>query len=326
MIDETGKSAFGAEEFSEMPTKDLNSQIVESVRTWILQNLPYDQGDASLTSYLNGLDARELLIRYHNWSSRFIRPRPRTVLKSAEFSRNPITLQRAHDLGFLVDDIEQGRDLMKYLSKDVVRNVVRAPGGRRPDLDLMLNDWRVHHLHISSQLDPDGFVNRDGPLLFCVFHPETAFLIDIMGHGDWTREHVLQVIAREWPDSGIVHEVRSALAGASPTLTDKQRANLRKNHMNATFEHDSKVYMPGGAMSAAGTSFAATRDTDIILQAVTDFTETVERDPRRLEEAFSRSGLTYPDHPKFEFAIQEDGPGIVETGSGAWINLKEWML
>jgi hypothetical protein len=325
MINEAGKSAFGAEEFSKMPTKGLESQLVESVRTWIFQNLPHDQSDASLTSYLNGLDAHELLIRYHNWGSRFIRPQPRTVLRSAEFSRNPIALQRTHDLALLVDDIERGRDLQKYLSKNVVRNVVRAPGGRRPDLDLMLNDWRVHHLHISSQLDPDGFVKRDGPLLFCVFHPDTAYLIDIMGHGDWTREHVLQVIAREWPAAGIIRQIQVAIAGASPALTDDERAALRAKHMNATFEHDGKVYMPGGALMAAGTSFAATLDTDRIMRAIKDFAETVERDPGRLQEAFSRSGLTYPEDPKFEFAIQDDGPGIIETGSTAWINLKEWM-
>jgi hypothetical protein len=134
--------------------KDLNSQLVESVRTWIFQNLPYDQRDGSPTSYLNGLDARELLTRYHNWSSRFIRPRPRTVLKSAEFSRNPIALQRARDLALLIDDIEQGRDLMKYLSKAVVRSVVRASGPTRRGVDRRrlgpAYSRRVGHGHKSS--------------------------------------------------------------------------------------------------------------------------------------------------------------------------------
>jgi hypothetical protein len=71
-------------------------------------------------------------------------PQPRTIHKSQAFQQNPLTAQRASDLAPMIADIEEGRDLTKYLSRDIVRAAVKVPGGRwRADLDLMLNDWRV---------------------------------------------------------------------------------------------------------------------------------------------------------------------------------------
>jgi hypothetical protein len=107
-------------------------------------------------------------------------------------------------------------------------------------LDLMLNDWGVHHLHISTQIDPDGFVNRskqkqaDEPLLFAFFQQQTAYLIEIMKHGDWTRDHVLEVLATEWPDEGVIYEVKGILGGARSN-TDEERAKLRAAGLSAPF-------------------------------------------------------------------------------------------
>src|SRR5208283_2811230 len=130
--------------------------------------------------------------------NRLVKPQPRTVLKSTAFQQNLVTAQRASDLAQIIDDIEQGRDLTKYLSRGVARAVAQVPGqSPRRDLDLMLNDWGVYHLHISSIVEADGFVKRDGPLLFASFKPHGAYLIDIMAHDDWTRRHILEVLACE---------------------------------------------------------------------------------------------------------------------------------
>jgi hypothetical protein len=82
----------------------------------------------------------------------------------------------------------------------------------------MLNDWGVHHLHISTQVGVDGYVRRGGPLLFPVFRPQVAYLIDIMGHRDWTRHHVLEMLATEWPNEGAIHDL-----GCSQSQRSKNR-------------------------------------------------------------------------------------------------------
>src|SRR5579883_318247 len=294
--------------------------LKESVRQWLINNLPYDRNDQALCAELQEKDARELLIVYHNWMSRHVRPVPRTVRKSQAFTSNPIVQQRASDLAVIIQDIEQGRDLTRYLSRGIktVADSASKPLNRRRDLDLMLNDWNVHHLHISTQLEADGFVKRDGPLMFAAFQPNVAFLIDVMQHGDWTREHVIRVIADEWPDEGIIHEIkgndRYKVVGLAAKYTEKEHQELRAAGINVLCEIDGRVFMPGGGMVSVGTTVRASRAADQLLMELEKFETFVRNNPDQMREAFVQHGVQYPDEPRFEFVfLHPEGYGVVET-------------
>src|ERR1700731_356646 len=226
--------------------------LTDDVRQWVLANLPYDRGDAKLVTCLNGLDAHAALIVYYNWASRFVPPQPRMVHKSRAFEQNPLTAQRMNDLVRIIFDIEQGRELTRYLSRGVARASVKLPGDHRTDIDLLLNDWGVHHLHLSSIVEADGFVKRDGPLLFISFTADDAYFIDIMKHGDWCRDHVLEVLASEWPHAGVIYEMKTP-APSNP-ITEKQRANLRGNGYTAAFTFGGRTFVPRGLMMTGGTT------------------------------------------------------------------------
>ena len=177
-------------------------------------------------------------------------PKPRTVHRSRAFLQNPLTTQRVSDLALINADIVGGRSLTKYLSRDIARAAVRAPGGRRADLDMILNDWGVHHLHISSVVEADGFVERDDPLLFVSFTADAAYLIDVLTHTDmrahkWVWHHVLEVLASEWPRAGVIYEAKG-VAASSPSITEEQRANLRGNRYNAAFSFGGRTFVPRG--------------------------------------------------------------------------------
>jgi hypothetical protein len=247
--------------------------LKESVRQWVLRELPYDRADADLVAHLNSLDAHGLLVVYHNWMSRLIKPQPRQVRKSNAFRQNPLTAARANELAQIIDDIESGRDLRKYLSRGVkvAASIPGKPFGKRRDLDLMLNAQGTHHLHISTQVEADGYVSRPKqgtapePLLFAVFQQQTAYLIDIMKHGDWTRDHVLKVLATEWPDEGLIHEVKGGkgfkVIGPRHNYTEDERGLLQMNGINTPVQIGHNVFMPAGGMtSAAGTTMAAGRE------------------------------------------------------------------
>lgn len=208
--------------------------LKESARRWVLDNLPYDKSDPDLSRYLGNQDAHGLLTIFHNWMSRLVRPVPRVVHRSRALLGNPIASARSGDLAVIVAHIEQGRDLGKYLSR-AVGIAAKVPGKklhRRRDLDLMLNDWGIHHLHISTQVEADGFVTRDGPLLFAAFRPDAAYLIDVMGHGDWVSDRLVQVLVDEWPDEGLVHEVKGGpgfkVTGLARPYTGEERLGLRR--------------------------------------------------------------------------------------------------
>lgn len=296
----------------------------ESVRQWVLRNLPYDQSDAALLAHLNSLDARGLLIVYHNWMSWLIKPQPRTVLKSKAFQQNLLSTQRASDLTQIIDDIEKGHDLRKYLSRGV-KSAAEIPGGplsRRRDLDLMLNAQGVHHLHISTVVDADGYVRRDGPLLFAVFKQAKAYLIDIMGHGDWTKDHVLNVMASEWPTDGVIHELKGVI-GLAHNYTEEERAKLQKHGINMLVQVGGKVFMPGGGVTGAGTTVAASRAADQLIIQIDEFEKTYAQKPTKMRAVFEKGGRSFPNgSPRYEFGIMPDGPGVIEMTSNVFVPFK----
>jgi hypothetical protein len=299
----------------------------ESVRQWVIGALPYDRANAQLVTHLNGLDARRLLIVYHNWMSRLIKPAARSVRKSKAFAKNPIVAGHAGNFAAIINDIENGRDLRRYLSRGV-EVAAEVPGkdfGRRRDLDLMLNDWGVHHLHISTEVEADGYVKRDGPLLFAIFRPKTAYLIDVMGHRDWTRDHIMEVLVDEWPDEGIIHQIKGSqgleVIGLARKYSEEERAKLRKKGINALLEVRGRVFMPAGGMTAAGTTIEASRAADRLLGDLGMFEEAFQNHPERLKTIFKSAGIIFPEKPEFEFIITEDGYGVIETRTGSFINL-----
>ncbi len=282
-----------------VPSVLASGSLQESIRQWVIGALPYDRADHEAVTYLRGLDAHGLLVLYHNWMNRRVRPLPRQIRKSKAFLQNPVVSQRAADFAQIAADIERGNNLRKYLSRDI--DVAFTPPGkpfkRRRDLDLMLNDWGVYHLHISNRVEADGFVARDEPLLFAAFKPQTAYFIDVLRHGDWTRDHVLEVLASEWPDEGIIYR----LNGLNPelNLSDEQRKVLRNKYGNAPFSYEGKVYIPAGMMSAGtGTTYWATLEASKLLEQAKAFEMKLTNYP---------DWTNSPDEPQFKFEMQNDG-------------------
>jgi hypothetical protein len=188
-------------------------------------------------------------------------------------------------------------------------------------LDLMLNDWGVHHLHISTQIEPNGFVKRDGPLLFAVFKPQVAYLIDIMKHGDWTRDRVLEVLATEWPDEGVIYEVKGILDGPK-SYSNEERAKLRAAGLSAPFvKINGRFFAPAGGISAAGTSDNASISSGHIMRTLALFEERIRADPTPIIETIRHHGGRPTDAPEFEFSFFQDGFGVIETTSGVAIGL-----
>jgi hypothetical protein len=51
-----------------------------------------------------------------------------------------------------------------------------------------------------------------------MFRPNTAYLIDIVDHGGWTREHVFKTVVSAWPDQNLFWELKGIL----PQFSDDQ--------------------------------------------------------------------------------------------------------
>lgn len=298
--------------------------LQEDIRQHVLANLPHDPGDRS---ELAAKSACELLVFYKNWLDRLVAPRPRDVHISPALLSNPLAADPRYKPGLdqIVASLKVGTEITPHLSRAISHGYQAKDTTERKcirqDLDLLLNDWGILHLHLCTEIEADGFVKRSGPLLFAVFRPKDAYLIDILGHGAWTREHLIEVIVAEWPNAELVHELKGAL-GLNNRLTEQDRKVLRKKHANALFEFDGKVYMPAGGMMASGVSIRSVMAADQVLHCAKWFETELQNNPKFISETFTEMGLTPPSDPDLHFEFFEDsGYGVVERRTGMRIRL-----
>jgi hypothetical protein len=165
-------------------------------------------------------------------------------------------------------------------------------------------------------------VKRTDHLLFAVFMPEDAYFVDIMRHGDWTRDHVLEVMIREWPDAGLVHELPGVL-GLAAHASEADRKKLRSSAINAPFEFDRKVYVPARGLTSAGTSLPITIAVNQVFHTIQWFCRELKEDPEYVSKAIARRGLTPPAKPDLHFVFFDDGSyGVLEAQTGFRFILK----
>lgn len=198
-------------------------------------------------------DDERVYFAYFNMLKRLVPETPRDV-------RVATGLAVPHEVlaGFneLVRKIKGGEDLRAHLSKKIT------------DIkydDLLLNDWGFHHLHLGTRLDAKGFVDRTGPVLFARFEIETAFLIAIGQHGEWSNLDLLTSFVRTWPEVADKYSLRMTHRGSGPTSDDI--ATLRKKHGQALVVVDGHVFAPiGGGISSAGVGVEVVSRSDRVRQ------------------------------------------------------------
>lgn len=304
-----------------MPEIDLRS----SVRRWVLGELLPNEEDDALRTELKRKDTHELLIVHHNWTSRFVRPQPRRVHQSAALAENLLATQFKEALTQIATDIEEGRTLTKYLSKRVLV-VSQAPGEntklqKRKDLDLLLNDWGMHHLHLSTEVGEDGiFVERTGPLLISVFMPNDAYLLNIIEHGNWTSRNLLEILVREFPESETFHVIEGVI-GLRKEHSEEDHQRLRSAGANTAFMIDGRAIWPRGGMVSTGTTIVATRAADALLLAIEEFEEDWESKTSRRKQLLAEQGITLPGDAMLEFVVDEEGPGVLELKTRVFFRL-----
>jgi hypothetical protein len=287
--------------------------------------LPHDPSESA---ELAAMRVRDLLVVYANWRSRFVDASPRNVHISAKLRANPLYVdaQFVPAVAQIQRDLRIGFDVRPYLSRlvlvgyDGVRRTKQKVANKQKlaelrDLDLLLNDWGVHHLHLSTIMEPDGFVERTGPLLMAAFTPQDAYLIDIAPHGSWGDVDLLRTMVREWPDAGLMHELRGVL-GLSRTHTDAEYTMLRRAGIAAFFEIDGKFFTPRESLSTGGTTFKSVRRADDLLARVADFKERFSADPGFVARTMAEKGNIPVPSPDLHFEFFELGYGVVERQTG----------
>lgn len=294
------------------------------LRSFVLSTLPHRE-DAH--EELETGSTSELLIHYFNWYCRLVPQVRRRVHKSTELKGKiknfPTATRRA--LREIEEDISRGNDLTRYLSRGIRYGYIsrkNAPtkNKHRRDRDLMIYDWGLHHLHLSTVIERDGFVARSRDLLFAAFLANDAYLIDVAPHGSWYLRSLLETIVANWPDSGLLLPSLSGLRLAT-TFTDDQGLKLREAGVAANmFEFEDKVWVPRDFISTAGTSMRATRRADFILTQAEQLEHLIQADPRVVLNDMETAVGPIPS-PQFRFAIYDHDYGIFEESKDVFLRI-----
>lgn len=197
-----------------------------------------------------GTSDENISLQYFNLQRRLVTPAPREVLFSNNFTC-PVQLQASLD--YVVEKITKGESIKSNLSKKILKLEYN---------DDLLNDWGVYHLHLGTSLDNEGFAKRTGPLLFAKFDYDSAYLINVMPHGSWTKKEIIITIHDNWPES--IAQFRMKFDGLEKEITDDARKMLRRHHILSVVEvEDGIIYGPlGGGYTTSGLNAEVLRVSD----------------------------------------------------------------
>ena len=199
--------------------QDVNAELEDQLRSRVIAAMGDPSGD------LAAMRTVDVLGRWFNWQDRLISPRPRAVHDSAELLASKEAQGNAADLAQIRSEIESGADLTPRLAPRARTAYTptsdQGPLQRRRDLDLLLSDWGIHHLHLAHA------PQRSGLLLFVVFRPDDAYLLQLLPHGSWAKESLVEIIVRNWPDTGLMMGQLKGAIGLSQPISEADRQKLR---------------------------------------------------------------------------------------------------
>jgi hypothetical protein len=302
--------------------------LADTVTEWALGALPHDGSDPDVVAALRNKHPGALLALYHNWCNRLISVHPRKVMRSEPFNRRLVSAEQPDVIGKIIADIEQGVDLTRYLSRrvrvgfELPKNSTKKKLRQRQHLDLLLNEWKIHHLHLDATVEAHGFVKRGAPLLFAMFLPGKAYLLDIGTHDSFADECLAHIAIETWPDEQLFLEIKGILGprGGNAYSADDRR-QLRGVGLASFIQIGDRVFMPPGGITSAGTSTQATLWSNHVMRTLKKFEEQVRENPSRIIAFIREHGGDIHEAPEFKFAIFANGFGVIETQSGVPVNL-----
>ncbi len=177
----------------------------------------------------------KLCLLYMNLNRRLIESKPRTILKSKEFTC-PKGIE--NNLRDLENRIIIGEDLTPFLSRKLKK--LDFP-------DATLNEWGIYHLHLGGFKGPKRLSKGRNEILFAMFDENYFYFIQILTHKDWTNKEIINLVHRNW--SSLIARFKIRMNSFEKT-SDRDRDLWRNGGINTPIiMDDGTTYLcPGGGM------------------------------------------------------------------------------
>ena len=162
-------------------------------------------------------DPYKLIISYFTMRKRLVEKRPRRVYYPQGFTC-PEPLKAGLDV--LVHKFENGEDVNPHLSRTT--KTLEFP-------DMMLFDWNIHHFHLGTELEPDGYMSRTGDILYAIVSKDEVHFIIIHPHNHWSDLDLIEIVHQNWPELISTFKIDGKPEVA---FSSNEIAQLRKAHVN----------------------------------------------------------------------------------------------
>jgi len=308
--------------------------FIADAKQAILAVLPYDHADQSAIDNLRKMDEPTLFVYFFNYINRLIHPRVRQVFISNEYNSRHFSDDIKSKVSQILTKIRNGTELTPHLSEKIDTGYSTNPLKysstklqRKRHLDLLLNDWGIHHLHISNDIEPNGFVTRDGPLLFIIFTDEIAYILDLyLNHGDWSNQNLVEIAVKNWPEARLFCELVGAL-GMEKRINTEERKELRSAGIDTPIEVNGKVFISATyGISSSGISTTSSLRAQNLFRTLFDLDQKIEQNPEHLDFHFALVGLRPPHKSEFHTVITNTPEGfhfgLQESNTGFTIIIK----
>ncbi|MBK6606007.1 MAG: hypothetical protein IPH52_03740 [Leptospiraceae bacterium] len=234
------------------------------------------RGELERYGYKNIPDDNDGIVNaYFKVLHRIISFAPRSIEKSDAFLCPP---ELIHGLEILEYKITKGENINSYQSKKLMDTQENDP---------LLNDWGIHHLHLGVENKANGFIERSGSLLYAFFTEDTAYFINVLGHGEWTNKSLLEILDRNWSELTVPWEMNIINI---EEFDSESMGKMRK--VGGTFftKINGKVFAPpGGGYTTARTSMIAGIDSDHFLMRLEDYEKGIKDNLGELEKIIKRN-------------------------------------
>lgn len=249
----------------------------------------------------------EICIKYLNLFRRRIISKPRTILISKEFHcpkncREGVKLIRRK--------VKTGQDLTPHLSRQITNIDYN---------DALLNDWDIFHFHLGTSPDKNnsGFIARTGPLLFSRVTNDYFYMIDICKHGDWSKQKLIEIVHRNWPESITDYKI-SGVSCLTHKNTDDDIKDLRAKGISTVFQvDDGTVYTSiGGGYDKSGANMDIVVRCKSCASNIRKWEEYIKDHLSKLVDIALQQGIILGSHLHFQLEIRDGNAYAIEVISG----------
>jgi len=260
----------------------------------------------------------ELLIKHLNMVNKLIESKKYTVNVSKKINEGKYSNSIKKILDVIKWKFENEYNVNSYLSTKIF-----SPNY----YDILLNDWGIYHLHLSSKKYTKNtfFYDRSDDLLFVFIEDTDVYFLDIQKHKKenvFQRQELLEIMHENWPK--LLEKNRLNLdTEQCNKFTNKEIERFRKNGVNVLQNIDGKAILPlGGGYTTSKSNIMCTYEADSIIHSIKAYEKIVDNNKEMIrEQIYNKTGERVSEID-FKLYFEENGEiRIREINTGVLINL-----